>query len=135
MSDAQNYYDGLISQGYSADNATTYTQQHFPDFGAQPAAPEVDAAPVAAVAPMAEAPATAQTEMTIQPSAGTKSHMVAILLSFFLGPLGVDRFYLGYTGLGVLKLLTLGGFFVWALIDFIRIILKSLGPADGSTYI
>jgi TM2 domain-containing membrane protein YozV len=82
---------------------------------------------------MAEALATAA--MTIQPSAGTKSHMVAILLSFFLGPLGVDRFYLGYTGLGVLKLLTLGGFFVWALIDFIRIILKSLGPADGSTYI
>ena len=135
MSDAQNYYDGLISQGYSADNATTYTQQHFPDFGAQPAAPGVDAAPVAAVAPMAEAPATAQTEMTIQPSAGTKSHMVAILLSFFLGALGVDRFYLGYTGLGVLKLFTLGGIGVWALIDFIRIILKSLGPADGSTYI
>ena len=142
MSDAQNYYDGLISQGYSADNATTYTQQHYPDFGAQPAAPEVDAAPpgvdaapVAAVAPMAEAPATAQTEMTIQPSSGTKSHIVAILLSFFLGALGVDRFYLGYTGLGVLKLFTLGGIGVWALIDFIRIILKSLGPADGSTYI
>jgi len=56
---------------------------------------------------------------------------VAILLSFFLGGLGVDRFYLGYTGLGVLKLFTLGGFGIWALIDLIRIIVGNLKPKDG----
>ncbi|MCP3685667.1 MAG: TM2 domain-containing protein [bacterium] len=60
-----------------------------------------------------------------------KNHIVAILLSFFLGGLGIDRFYLGYIGLGILKLITAGGFGVWALIDFILIILKKVKPKDG----
>ncbi len=54
------------------------------------------------------------------------------LLSFFLGGLGVDRFYLGYTGLGVLKLLTLGGCGVWALIDFIMILMGKMKDAEGN---
>lgn len=60
-----------------------------------------------------------------------KNKTIAILLSLFLGGIGVDRFYLGYTGLGVLKLLTLGGLGVWALIDLIRIITGGLKPKDG----
>ena len=50
-----------------------------------------------------------------------KNKKIAILLSFLLGYLGVDRFYLGYYCMGVLKLLTLGGFGIWWLIDFIFI--------------
>ena len=61
-----------------------------------------------------------------------KNKTVAILLSLFLGGLGVDRFYLGYTGLGILKLLTLGGLGVWALIDLVRIITGNLKPKDGN---
>jgi TM2 domain-containing membrane protein YozV len=64
--------------------------------------------------------------------AGDKSHVAAILLSFFLGGLGIHRFYLGYTWQGVVQLLTLGGLGIWALIDFIRIIIKDLEPKDGS---
>ena len=40
---AQSYYDGLLTQGYTPDQALNYTQQHFPGF--QPTAPQV--APVA----------------------------------------------------------------------------------------
>lgn len=61
-----------------------------------------------------------------------KNKTVAIILSLFLGGLGVDRFYLGYTGLGIVKLLTLGGLGVWALIDLIRIITGNLKPKDGN---
>lgn len=60
-----------------------------------------------------------------------KSKTAAILLSLFFGGLGVDRFYLGYTGLGVLKLLTFGGFGIWALIDLIMIITGALKPKGG----
>ncbi|MYB40487.1 TM2 domain-containing protein [Candidatus Saccharibacteria bacterium] len=63
-----------------------------------------------------------------------KSFLVAILLSLFAGGLGVDRMYLGYVGLGIAKLLTLGGLGIWAIIDLILIATKKLGPADGSDY-
>ncbi len=51
------------------------------------------------------------------------------------GVLGVDRFYLGYTVSGIIKLFTAGGFGIWALIDFIRIGVDSLRPADGSPWV
>ncbi|MFM7525493.1 MAG: TM2 domain-containing protein, partial [Actinomycetota bacterium] len=60
-----------------------------------------------------------------------RTWMVALLLSFFLGTLGVDRFYLGQTGLGIAKLLTIGGCGIWALIDFILIAMKKLKDAQG----
>jgi TM2 domain-containing membrane protein YozV len=68
---------------------------------------------------------------TKEAAGGDKSWMVALILCFFLGGLGIHRFYLGYTWQGVVQLLTFGGFGIWALIDFIRIIVRSLEPNGG----
>jgi TM2 domain-containing membrane protein YozV len=64
-------------------------------------------------------------------SAG-KSWIAALLLCWFVGIIGIHRFYLGYTWQGVVQLLTLGAFGIWTLIDFIRIIIRDLQPKDGS---
>ncbi len=63
---------------------------------------------------------------------GEKKWMVALLLSWFVGGFGVDRFYLGYTGLGIAKLLTGGGCGVWWLIDLVLIALGKMTDADGN---
>lgn len=60
-----------------------------------------------------------------------KSQIVAVILCFFLGGLGIHRFYLGYTGIGILMLLTVGLFGILWLIDFILILTGSLKPRKG----
>ena len=67
-------------------------------------------------------------------SRGDRSFVAALLISIFLGGLGIDRMYLGYVGLGILKLLTLGGFGIWYLIDIILIAVDSLRPKNGEYY-
>jgi len=58
---------------------------------------------------------------------------VALLLCFFIGILGVHRFYVGKIGTGVLQLVTLGGLGIWALIDMIMIILQKFTDGEGNT--
>lgn len=61
-----------------------------------------------------------------------KSFLVTVLLGFFLGALGIHRFYTGYKGLGILQLITLGGCGIWVLIDLICICLNKYVDAQGN---
>jgi len=63
---------------------------------------------------------------------GSKSQLTALILCFFFGMIGVHRFYLGYPVIGIIQILTLGGFGIWALIDLILIITGDLQPKNGS---
>ncbi|MBX7443352.1 MULTISPECIES: TM2 domain-containing protein [unclassified Arthrobacter] len=65
------------------------------------------------------------------PQTSSKSFLTAWLLSLLLGVLGVDRFYLGKVGTGILKLVTLGGFGIWALIDLILILTNKARDKQG----
>lgn len=54
-------------------------------------------------------------------AADLKSPLVALVLSLILGVYGIDRFYVGDTTMGVLKLLTCGGMGIWTVIDWFLI--------------
>ena len=71
------------------------------------------------------------TENQTQPISD-KGFVPMLLLCFFLGSLGVHRFYAGKVGTGILMLLTLGGFVIWTIIDFILIATGSFKDKSGS---
>jgi TM2 domain-containing membrane protein YozV len=68
----------------------------------------------------------------LQRKGADKDWLTALLFSIFLGGIGVDRFYLGYVGLGILKIITFGGFGIWWLIDVILIACNKLKDAKGN---
>ncbi|NJN76234.1 MAG: TM2 domain-containing protein [Synechococcaceae cyanobacterium RL_1_2] len=58
--------------------------------------------------------------------------MLLLYYAFSWGGLGIHRFYLGYTLIGIIQLLTLGMFGIWSLIDFILILTGALKDAQGN---
>lgn len=76
--------------------------------------------------------AKAEKRAAKNPKAGQKKWIAAFLLCWFVGVLGIHRFYLGYTWQGVVQLLTLGGLGIWVFIDWIRLLINDLKAADGS---
>ena len=55
--------------------------------------------------------------------------ILTLIMSILFGSLGVDRFIMGHIGLGILKLITFGGFGIWWLVDLILIATKH--PFEG----
>ncbi len=60
-----------------------------------------------------------------------KSFVVTWVLSYLLGGLGIDRFYLGKIGTGILKLVTFGGCGVWWLVDLILVLVGQTRDSQG----
>jgi hypothetical protein len=60
-----------------------------------------------------------------------KSRLATSLLAWYLGWLGVHRFYLGKIGTGILMLLTFGGLGIWTIIDFIVAVTGNMKDKDG----
>lgn len=86
------------------------------------APPQPSYGPAAQTQPYAQAGITGESD---------KSYLVAWILSYFVGILGVDRFYLGEIGLGILKLVTFGGCGIWAFVDWLLIFTGTMKDKQG----
>ena len=68
-----------------------------------------------------------------QDDAESEKHILPVLLlCFFLGLIGVHRFYTGKIVTGIIQALTLGGLFIWVLIDLIMIIIGAFKDKEGN---
>lgn len=110
-----------------ADNVTSFTSSPPSPMLSGPVPPQGSAGPL---------PPGQQPIYYAQPNgegfeSTTKEYVPAVLLAFFVGNFGVDRFYLGQTGLGVAKLLTLGGLGIWQFVDFLLILFGSVKDKQG----
>lgn len=62
-----------------------------------------------------------------------KDYIATVLLCFFLGTLGIHRFYVGKIGTGILMLLTMGGVGIWYIIDLVTIIVGKFKDKKGKS--
>lgn len=76
-----------------------------------------------------------QTINTAAPASEQKVNIewvIVLLFAFFLGWLGVHRFYVGKIGTGILMIFTFGGLGIWALIDLIMVAVGQFKKKDGT---
>ena len=67
-----------------------------------------------------------------QPVDKSRHFLAVFFLSFMWGAFGVDRFYLGKVGTGILKLITFGGFGLWVILDLVLIMTGSMRDKQGN---
>ena len=72
-----------------------------------------------------------ETDTTQTPIHKQRHYLAVFFLSFMWGSFGVDRFYLGKVGTGILKLVTFGGFGIWTLVDLVIIMSGAMRDKQG----
>ncbi len=77
---------------------------------------------------MSEAPVSGA---NIESGTSEKGFVPTLLLCYFLGVLGVHRFYAGKIGTGILMILTFGGFGIWIIVDMVMIAVGSFKDGQG----
>jgi len=73
----------------------------------------------------------AQPIAVVKKSPRQRHFLAAFFVSFFWGVFGADRMYMGYWGLGFLKLITAGGFGIWVIIDLFLIMAGYMRDKQG----
>lgn len=80
---------------------------------------------------MSELNQMSASETAAQATVSEKGFVPAILLCYFLGVLGIHRFYVGKIGTGILMILTFGGFGIWVIVDMVLIATGSFKDKQG----
>lgn len=70
-------------------------------------------------------------KQNIQAQKSTVEFTPMILLCYFVGIFGIHRFYADRIGTGILMLLTLGGFGLWTMVDFVMIATGNFKDGNG----
>ena len=80
---------------------------------------------------MSELNQTSASVTAAQAAVSEKGFVPAILLCYFLGVLGIHRFYVGKVGTGILMIVTFGGFGIWVIVDMVLIATGSFRDKRG----